>query len=99
MVNVKPGWIPAKRGAKSRLKRLGVPYLAHGRIRRVCEERGAEMVLRLVLEGADGPEARQALEAATDEAVDRDVFGAPAFFVGGEIFWGNDRLHIVEAAL
>jgi 2-hydroxychromene-2-carboxylate isomerase len=27
------------------------------------------------------------------------VFGAPTFFVGDEMFWGNDRLHFVEAAL
>jgi 2-hydroxychromene-2-carboxylate isomerase len=25
--------------------------------------------------------------------------GAPTFFVGDEMFWGNDRLHFVEAAL
>jgi 2-hydroxychromene-2-carboxylate isomerase len=31
--------------------------------------------------------------------VERGVFGAPAFFVGDEMFWGNDRLHFVEAAL
>jgi 2-hydroxychromene-2-carboxylate isomerase len=31
--------------------------------------------------------------------VERGVFGAPAFFVAGEMFWGNDRLHFVEAAL
>jgi 2-hydroxychromene-2-carboxylate isomerase len=33
------------------------------------------------------------------EAIERGVFGAPAFFVGDEMFWGNDRLHFVEAAL
>jgi len=27
------------------------------------------------------------------------VFGAPTFFVGEEMFWGNDRLHFVDAAL
>jgi hypothetical protein len=34
-----------------------------------------------------------------DEAVERGVFGAPTFFVGEEMLWGNDRLHFVEAAL
>jgi 2-hydroxychromene-2-carboxylate isomerase len=52
-----------------------------------------------VLQGAASPEAKQALKDATSEAVERDVFGAPAFFVGEEMFWGNDRLHFVEAAL
>jgi 2-hydroxychromene-2-carboxylate isomerase len=27
------------------------------------------------------------------------MFGAPAFFVAGEMFWGNDRLDWVEDAL
>src|SRR5918998_1068737 len=52
-----------------------------------------------VLSGAASLEAKQDLKAATSEAVERGVFGAPAFFVGGEMFWGNDRLHFIEAAL
>jgi 2-hydroxychromene-2-carboxylate isomerase len=52
-----------------------------------------------VLSGAASPEAKQDLKAATSEAVERGVFGAPAFFVGEEMFWGNDRLTFVEAAL
>jgi 2-hydroxychromene-2-carboxylate isomerase len=52
-----------------------------------------------VLEGAAAPETKRALRDATEEAVGRGVFGAPAFFVGDEMFWGNDRLHFVEAAL
>ncbi|MGH3144430.1 MAG: 2-hydroxychromene-2-carboxylate isomerase [Rubrobacter sp.] len=52
-----------------------------------------------VLEGAASPDAKRDLRDATEEAVGRGVFGAPAFFVGDEMFWGNDRLHFVEAAL
>jgi 2-hydroxychromene-2-carboxylate isomerase len=52
-----------------------------------------------VLEGAASPDAKQGLKDATFEALQRGVFGAPAFFVGDEMFWGNDRLHFVEAAL
>ena len=52
-----------------------------------------------LLDGAASPGAKQALKDATSEAVERGVFGAPAFFVGEEMFWGNDRLHFVEAAL
>ena len=52
-----------------------------------------------VLENATTGEAKQALKNATSEAVERGVFGAPTFFVGDEMFWGNDRLHFVEAAL
>jgi 2-hydroxychromene-2-carboxylate isomerase len=52
-----------------------------------------------VLQGATRPESKQDLKDATEEALRRGVFGAPAFFVDGELFWGNDRLHFVEAAL
>jgi 2-hydroxychromene-2-carboxylate isomerase len=52
-----------------------------------------------VLAGASAPEAKEALKSATGEAVGRGVFGAPAFFVGDEMFFGNDRLRFVEGAL
>ena len=52
-----------------------------------------------VLAGASAPEAKEALKAATGEAVGRGVFAAPTFFVDDEMFWGNDRLHFVEEAL
>jgi 2-hydroxychromene-2-carboxylate isomerase len=52
-----------------------------------------------VLEKASSGEAKEALKRSTAEAVERGVFGAPTFFVGDEMFWGNDRLHFVEAAL
>jgi 2-hydroxychromene-2-carboxylate isomerase len=52
-----------------------------------------------VLEGAASPDAKQGLKDATSEALRRGVFGAPAFFVGDEMYWGNDRLHFVKAAL
>lgn len=52
-----------------------------------------------MLAGAATPEAKQALTTATTEALGRGVFGAPTFFVNGEMFWGNDRLHFVKEAL
>ena len=52
-----------------------------------------------ILAGASAPEAKEALKAVTGEAVGRGVFATPTFFVGEEMFWGNDRLHFVEAAL
>lgn len=45
------------------------------------------------------PDVKARLRAHGDDAVRRGAFGAPAFFVGDELFWGNDRLHHVEAAL
>jgi 2-hydroxychromene-2-carboxylate isomerase len=35
---------------------------------------------------------KDALRASTDEAARRGIFGAPSFFVGDELFWGDDRL-------
>lgn len=42
---------------------------------------------------------KEALRVATEAAVDRGAFGAPTFFIGDEMFWGNDRLMFVEQAL
>jgi 2-hydroxychromene-2-carboxylate isomerase len=39
------------------------------------------------------------LKAVTMKAVERGVFGAPTFFVGEEMFWGQDRIEQVKAAL
>jgi 2-hydroxychromene-2-carboxylate isomerase len=42
---------------------------------------------------------KDALRMATEAAVARGAFGAPTFFVGDQMFWGNDRLLFVEQAL
>jgi len=42
---------------------------------------------------------KERLRANTDEAIAHGAFGAPAFVVDGELFWGNDRLSFVEEAL
>ena len=39
------------------------------------------------------------LIANTEQAVDRGVFGAPTFFVGDQMFFGQDRLDFVTEAL
>ena len=52
-----------------------------------------------VLAGAASDKAKEGLKDSTSGALERGVFGAPAFFVGDELFWGNDRLGFVEAAL
>jgi len=54
---------------------------------------------KAALERAQAPEIKDRLRANTDEAVARGAFGAPAIFVGDQLFWGNDRLHFVEEAL
>ncbi len=48
---------------------------------------------------ASEPEVKERLKAATQEAVARGVFGAPTFFVGSQMYWGQDRLDFVKEAL
>ena len=48
---------------------------------------------------AENPANKEKLKATTDEAVERGVFGAPTFFVGDEMHFGQDRLDFVEEAL
>lgn len=52
-----------------------------------------------VLAGAAEPEVKEELKDATSDALDRGAFGVPTFFVGDEMFWGNDRLEFVEREL
>jgi 2-hydroxychromene-2-carboxylate isomerase len=39
------------------------------------------------------------LERNTDEALRRNVFGVPSYVVGDEVFWGQDRLPLLDAHL
>jgi 2-hydroxychromene-2-carboxylate isomerase len=48
---------------------------------------------------SENPSNKEKLKATTDEAVARGVFGAPTFFVGDEMHFGQDRLDFVEEAL
>jgi 2-hydroxychromene-2-carboxylate isomerase len=45
-----------------------------------------------LLTAAQGDDAKTRLRQQTEEARTRGIFGAPTFFVGREMFWGNDRL-------
>ena len=46
----------------------------------------------LLRQAAQSEPVKSQLRQQTDEARQRGIFGAPTFFVGSEIFWGNDRL-------
>ena len=48
---------------------------------------------------ANDQATKDQLKAVTMKAVERGVFGAPTFFVGEEMFWGQDRIEQVKAAL
>src|SRR5262249_17552164 len=45
------------------------------------------------------PSIKQELAALTDGAMHAGVFGVPTFAVGGELYWGQDRLDFVAEAL
>jgi len=45
-----------------------------------------------ILAAAQSPESKDMLRQQTDAAMRIGIFGAPTLIVGGEIFWGNDRL-------
>jgi 2-hydroxychromene-2-carboxylate isomerase len=72
---------------------LGEPEV----IRAVLDKAGLNA--DLILARLEEPDVKEQLRLNTEEAVRRGVFGAPTFFVGEEMFWGNDRLMFVEEAL
>ncbi len=48
---------------------------------------------------AQDPAIKDQLKTSTEDAVRREVFGAPAFFIDNTLFWGNDRLPLMDAYL
>jgi 2-hydroxychromene-2-carboxylate isomerase len=50
-------------------------------------------------QAALAPAAQDAYMAYTRKAMDAGVFGAPSYVVDGEIFWGQDRLEILQRRL
>ena len=43
-------------------------------------------------DGIKDPKIKEELKNVTQEAHDKDIFGAPTFVVNNKIFWGQDRL-------
>jgi 2-hydroxychromene-2-carboxylate isomerase len=70
---------------------------ADGELTRAAESAGLDPVR--ALSAIEEPTIKDALRSNTDEALRRGAFGAPTIFVDDQLFWGNDRLHFVEAAL
>ncbi len=54
---------------------------------------------RAVEDATGDPQVKLALRAATEAAHELGVFGVPTVAVGGELFWGEDRLQDAAAAL
>jgi 2-hydroxychromene-2-carboxylate isomerase len=51
------------------------------------------------LAAADSPALKARLRANTDEIIARGGFGTPTFFVGDDMYFGQDRLVLVREAL
>lgn len=52
-----------------------------------------------VWQAANAPENKAWLKEATNEAIERGVFGVPTVFLGDEMYFGNDRLLFVNRHL
>ena len=64
----------------------------------VCRSAGLEA--DAILARAAAPEIKDRLRANTDEVIARGGFGSPTMFVNvSDMYFGNDRLPLVEAAL
>jgi 2-hydroxychromene-2-carboxylate isomerase len=72
---------------------LGVPK----HVLKVAEQVGLDSMA--VEEATQDSEVKLALRTATQDAHELGVFGVPTVAVGGELFWGDDRLQDAAAAL
>jgi len=52
-----------------------------------------------LLEAAMSEDIQAIHKANTDAAIERHIFGSPTYFVDGDMFYGQDRLELVERAL
>lgn len=76
------------------LKDIGQPEVLAEAARRAGLDAGE------ILARSEAPEIKDRLRANTDELIARGGFGSPTFFVNiGDMYFGNDRLPLVEAAL
>ncbi|MEO7548464.1 MAG: 2-hydroxychromene-2-carboxylate isomerase [Ramlibacter sp.] len=68
-----------------------------GVVGQVLQAAGINAMHLIALAGDQAVKDR--LKAITQEAVERGVFGAPTFFIDGQMLWGQDRLDFVQQAL
>ncbi|HEX9451032.1 MAG TPA: 2-hydroxychromene-2-carboxylate isomerase [Burkholderiales bacterium] len=61
--------------------------------------RAAGLDSNTLLKQANAPETAARFDAFTDEAIARQVFGAPTYVYKEELFWGQDRLEFLDRAL
>ncbi len=81
---------PAYRARWAEPKDIADPEVVHGLLA------GAGLDADKALERAQSDELRERLEAESQAAIERGVFGAPTLFVGDDMFWGNDQFECVR---
>ena len=62
----------------------------------ICDQTGIDA--QAFAAGITQPDIKDALKANTDEAIARGAFGVPSFFVGDDMYFGNDRLDLLRLA-
>lgn len=63
----------------------------------IATEQGLDATAMMA--AAAAPAMADRLAANTRQALDAGVFGSPTYCLGNEIFWGQDRLNMLEDAL
>jgi 2-hydroxychromene-2-carboxylate isomerase len=66
-------------------------------VKAVCRESGLDG--EKLVAAAGGAEAQREFQANTEEAIERQVFGAPWYVYKGKPYWGQDRLDFLDRAL
>ena len=63
----------------------------------IASEQGLDA--KSLAERAAAADIGERYDALTQEAIDRQVFGAPTYIYRDEPFWGQDRLDFLDRAL
>lgn len=64
---------------------------------KICEEVGVDG--ERFLAGIAQAEIKEQLKQNTEEAIRRGAFGSPTMYVGDDMYFGNDRLSLLRAAV
>jgi len=63
----------------------------------IAKEQGLDPAL--LIAGSASPEVAARYDELTQEALGRQIFGAPTYVYRDELFWGQDRLDFLDRAL
>jgi 2-hydroxychromene-2-carboxylate isomerase len=91
LVGCEQGWCPAFSRAVYRANFVDDRDIAdRGVIAEILA--GLNLDADAIFAQIQAPSQKAVLRSRTDRAVSLGIFGAPSFTIGGELFWGGDRL-------